>query len=160
VAATGPADHDAITQALARCDMQGFERRGIDTLSGGEWQRVRLARALAASPRLLLLDEPTAALDIGHEMQLFELLRGLSREGLGVLVITHDLNLAARYADRMVLLHRGRAAGSGTPTEVLREAVVSDVFGWPVTVTRSVDNAPQVLPLRRPIGNDPSQPPE
>ena len=74
---------------------------------------MRLARALAATPRLLLLDEPTAALDIGHEMELFELLRELVADGLGVLVITHQLNLAARYADRMVLLDRGRVVARG-----------------------------------------------
>lgn len=149
VAAAGPDDRAAIAEALARCDLVGFEHRGIDTLSGGEWQRVRLARALVASPRLLLLDEPTAALDMGHEMELFELLRGLVRDGLGVLVITHDLNLAARYADRMVLLHHGRAVASGTPTEVLREELLSEVFEWPVVVTRRPDGIPQVLPLRR-----------
>ncbi len=149
VAAAGAADRAAIAEALARCDLVGFERRGIDTLSGGEWQRVRLARALVASPRLLLLDEPTAALDLGHEMELFELLRGLVRDGLGVLVITHDLNLAARYADRMVLMHHGRAVASGTPTDVLREELLTEVFGWPVAVTRWPDGAPQVLPLRR-----------
>jgi iron complex transport system ATP-binding protein len=159
IAATGPDDRTAVAEALARCDLAGFAHRGIDTLSGGEWQRVRLARALAASPRLLLLDEPTAALDIGHEMELFELLRGLVHDGLGVLVITHDLNLAARYADRMVLLHRGRAVASGTPAEVLRQELVSDVFGWPVSVSHGPDWTPQVFPLRRPPAReaDPSQ---
>lgn len=150
VTAAGADDRAAIAEALARCDLVGFEQRGIDTLSGGEWQRVRLARALVASPRLLLLDEPTAALDLGHEMELFELLRGLVRDGLGVLVITHDLNLAARYADRMVLLHQGRAVASGTPTEVLREELLAEVFEWPVEVTRRPDGVPQVLPRRRP----------
>ncbi len=150
VAAAGADDRAAIAEALARCDLIGSEQRGIDTLSGGEWQRVRLARALVASPRLLLLDEPTAALDMGHEMELFEFLRGLVRDGLGVLVITHDLNLAARYADRMVLLHHGRAVASGTPTAVLREALLAEVFEWPVEVTSRPDGVPQVLPLRRP----------
>ncbi len=149
VAATSTLDQAAIADALARCDLAGFEQRGIDTLSGGEWQRVRLARALAASPRLLLLDEPTSALDIGHEMELFELLRGLVHDGLGVLVITHDLNLAARYAGRMVLLHEGRAVAVGTPTEVLRADLVSEVFHWPVAVAQWPDGSPQVLPLRQ-----------
>lgn len=150
VAAAGPDDRAAIAEALTRCDLVGFEHRGIDTLSGGEWQRVRLARALVASPRLLLLDEPTAALDMGHEMELFEFLRGLVRDGLGVLVITHDLNLAARYADRIVLLHHGRAVANGTPTEVFREKLLAEVFEWPVMVTLRPDGIPQVLPLRRP----------
>lgn len=149
VAAVAQADHAAVTAALRRCDVAGLEDRRIDTLSGGEWQRVRVARALVASPRLLLLDEPTAALDVGHEMELFELLRRLAAEGLGVLVITHQLNLAARFADRLILLDRGRTVAEGRPPEVLREDVVSAVFGWPVAVTSWCDGAPQVIPLRR-----------
>lgn len=142
-------DRSAVDAALRRCDVERLADRRIDTLSGGEWQRVRVARALVASPRLLLLDEPTAALDVGHEMELFELLRRLVAEGLGVLVITHQLNLAARFADRLVLLDRGRTVAEGPPRDVLREDVVSAVFGWPVAVTTWCDGAPQVIPLRR-----------
>jgi iron complex transport system ATP-binding protein len=142
-------DEAAIASALARCDVTEFDGRGIETLSGGEWQRVRVARALAAMPRLLLLDEPTAALDIGHEMALFELLRQLVTDGLGVLVITHHLNLAARYADRLVLLDRGRVVADGPPAAVLRANLVSSVFEWPVAVVPWSDGAPQVVPLRR-----------
>ena len=149
IAPVSAADERAIADALARCDVSGFERRALDTLSGGEWQRVRLARALASTPRLLLLDEPTAALDIGHEMELFELLRELVADGLGVLVITHQLNLAARYADRLVLLDAGRMIADGAPREVLRPDVVSRVFAWPVAVTEWRDGAPQIVPLRR-----------
>jgi iron complex transport system ATP-binding protein len=149
VAPVGSADRSAVAAALRRCDVVALADRRIDTLSGGEWQRVRVARALAASPRLLLLDEPTAALDVGHEMELFELLRRLVAEGLGVLVITHQLNLAARFADRLVLLDRGRTVAEGRPHHVLREDVVSAVFGWPVAVTTWCDGAPQVIPLRR-----------
>ncbi len=162
VAAVGAADRAAVASALLRCDVAGLESRRVDTLSGGEWQRVRIARALVASPRLLLLDEPTAALDVGHEMELFELLRRLVAEGLGVLVITHQLNLAARFADRLVLLDRGRTIAAGPPREVLREEVVSEVFGWPVAVTGWRDGAPQVTPLRRSedaLGNRAAQPP-
>lgn len=149
IAPVSAADEAAMRDALARCDVAGFEHRGIETLSGGEWQRVRLARALAAAPRLLLLDEPTAALDIGHEMELFELLRGLVSDGLGVLVITHQLNLAARYADRITLLDAGRTVAEGRPADVLRPEVVSAVFAWPVAVTRWQDGSPQIVPLRR-----------
>ncbi|HEY3933697.1 MAG TPA: ABC transporter ATP-binding protein [Gemmatimonadales bacterium] len=149
VAPVTAADDGAIADALIRCDIAGFDGRGIDTLSGGEWQRVRLARALAATPQLLLLDEPTAALDVGHEMELLELLRRLVRDGLGVLVITHQLNLAARYADRIVLLDRGRAVADGAPSEVLTAAAVSAVFNWPVAVTPWRDGSPQVVPLRK-----------
>ena len=149
IASVTEVDERAIAGALARCDVTGFERRGIETLSGGEWQRVRLARALASMPRLLLLDEPTAALDIGHEMELFELLRQLVSDGLGVLVITHQLNLAARYADRMVLLDHGRVMAQGNPHDVLRADVMSKVFAWPVAVTQWSDGSPQIVPLRR-----------
>jgi iron complex transport system ATP-binding protein len=142
-------DERAISDALTRCDVAGFESRPVDTLSGGERQRVRLARALAGAPRLLLLDEPTAALDIGHEMELFELLRTLARDGLGVLVVTHHLNLAARYADRLVLMEAGRAVADGIPTSVLRADTVSRVFAWPVSVDMLPDGSPQILPLRR-----------
>ncbi|MGH7522897.1 MAG: ABC transporter ATP-binding protein [Gemmatimonadales bacterium] len=149
IASISSADEAAMRDALARCDVTGFEHRGIETLSGGEWQRVRLARALASLPRLLLLDEPTASLDIGHEMELFELLRRLVSDGLGVLVITHQLNLAARYADRMMLLDAGHLVAQGSPADVLRPEIVSAVFSWPIAVTRWQDGSPQVVPLRR-----------
>lgn len=153
--AVGADDEAAIARALERCDMTGFDQRRIDTLSGGEWQRVRVARALASMPRLLVLDEPSAALDIGHEMALFELLRELVREGLGVLVITHELNLAARYADRLVLLDRGRLVSDGPPTAVLNADTLSRVFEWPVAIVPLHDGSPQVVPLRRTETNIP-----
>jgi iron complex transport system ATP-binding protein len=152
------ADEVAIASALARCDVTGFEDRRVETLSGGEWQRVRLARALAAAPQLLLLDEPTAALDIGHEMALFELLRQLVHDGLGVLIITHDLNLAARYADRLVLLDHGRVVAAGAPGVVLQADLVSKVFDWPVAVA-PWNGAPQIVPLKsRESGREPWAP--
>lgn len=149
IAPVGRSDQRAIAEAMARCDITALAERGIDTLSGGEWQRVRVARALAVSPRLLLLDEPTASLDVGHEMALMELLRGLVEEGLGVLVITHQLNLAARFADRMLLLDGGQVVASGTPHAVLQAPLLSRVFEWPVVVAESHDGAPQVIPLRQ-----------
>jgi ABC-type cobalamin/Fe3+-siderophores transport system ATPase subunit len=94
------ADHAAVRQALERCDVWSFRDRPIEDLSGGEWQRVRLARALAQEPRALVLDEPGAALDIRHEMEALTLVRQLVNDGLGCLLITHHINLAARFADR------------------------------------------------------------
>ena len=141
-------DRRAVQAALERCDAWAFRDRPVDTLSGGEWQRVRLARALAQEPRFLLLDEPTAALDVRHEMELLELVRRLVGEGLGGMVITHHLNLAARYADRMLLLHRGRVVAEGSPQEVLQQDRLAAVFEWPVAVTTWCDGAPQVIPLR------------
>ncbi len=149
IAPVGAADERAVAEALDRCDVRDLERRTIDTLSGGEWQRVRLARALASSPRLLLLDEPTAALDLSHEMALFELLRRLVADGIGVLVITHQLNLVARYAGRIVLLDHGRVAADGPPATVLQRSVVTSVFSWPVAVSHWDDGSPLIVPLRR-----------
>jgi iron complex transport system ATP-binding protein len=142
------ADLAAVRQAMTRCDLDGMTERRIDTLSGGEWQRVRLARALAQEPRLLVLDEPTAALDVRHEMQIFELVRRLVDEALGAVIVTHHLNLAARYADELLLLSQGRVAAQGTPGDVLRAEILERVFDWPVAVTPWRDGSPQVVPLR------------
>lgn len=143
-------DHHAVARALERCDVADLGSREVGTLSGGEWQRVRIARALAQEPRILILDEPTAALDIGHEMEVFELTRALVDDGLAGLVVTHHLNLAARFADHMTLLRRGRVAAEGKPPAVLRDALLTDVFQWPVSVTHLDDGAPQIVPDRKP----------
>lgn len=147
-AADSPADQAAVRDAMTRCDLESMADRRIDTLSGGEWQRVRLARALAQQPRLLVLDEPTAALDVRHEMQIFELIRRLVDEGLGAVVVTHHLNLASRYADEMLLLSAGRVAAQGIPSQVLQAEILNRVFDWPVAVAPWRDGAPQVAPLR------------
>ncbi|HET8834951.1 MAG TPA: ABC transporter ATP-binding protein [Gemmatimonadales bacterium] len=146
--APAAADHQAVASALARCDAVALARRSTDTLSGGEWQRVRLARALAQQPSVLLLDEPTASLDVRHEMEILELIRDLVDHGLAGMVITHQLNLAARFADRIVLLNEGRVVAEGTPAEVLRKDTLDAVFQWPVAVTTWRDGSPQLVPLR------------
>jgi iron complex transport system ATP-binding protein len=148
LAPVGRADREAVEMALERCDVAGLRGRRTDSLSGGEWQRVRVARALAQEPEALLLDEPTAALDIRHEMEVFELVRQLVGEGMAALVITHHLNLAARYATRMILLSNGKVAAEGTPAEVLHRGILELVFEWPVAVTSWLDAAPQLVPLR------------
>jgi iron complex transport system ATP-binding protein len=151
--AVRPADRAAVARALERCDLARFAERSIWTLSGGEYQRVRLARALAQEPKLLVLDEPTTSLDVRHEMELFELTRALADEHrLAVLLITHQVNLAARFADRLLLLADGRAVAHGTPAAVLTRETVERVFGWPVAVERFQDQ-PQVIPLRTRKGN-------
>lgn len=144
----GAADREAVRRAMERCDAWGLRHRLVDTLSGGEWQRVRLARALAQEPRLLLLDEPTASLDVRHAMELLELVSTLVAGGLGVLIITHELNLAARYADRIVVVHHGRMVASGTPAEVITPAVLGPVFEWPLAIAAWAPGIPQVTPLR------------
>lgn len=144
-----PEDVAAVTRALERCDVADLSGRAVDTLSGGEWQRVRVARALAQEPRFLVLDEPSAALDLRHEMELFELVASLVADGIGALVVSHHLNVAARFASRCLLLSHGRVAAEGTPAEVLTREHITAVFGWPVAVTTWCDGRPQVVPLRR-----------
>jgi ABC-type cobalamin/Fe3+-siderophores transport system ATPase subunit len=148
LAAPRSVDRDVVRASLRRCDIEGLAERPVDSLSGGEWKRVRIARALAQEPRALVLDEPTASLDVRHEMELLELVRQLADEGLAGLVITHHLNLAARFADRIILLDRGRVVAEGRPGEVLDEPTLSRVFQWPVAVTTWADGSPQVIPLR------------
>ncbi|HEY0018486.1 MAG TPA: ABC transporter ATP-binding protein [Longimicrobium sp.] len=148
----GDADRRAVEEAMRRCDVWDLAARPVPTLSGGERQRARVARALAQQAPTLALDEPTAALDVAHEMAIFELLRDLGHAGKTVLLVTHNLNLAARYADRLVLLDHGRVAAEGTPAQVLTRETVERVYGWPVEIVPHPGpgpdaGAPQVVPL-------------
>lgn len=145
----GEADRSAVSDALRRCDVEGLATRDVMTLSGGELQRVRIARALAQEPTALVLDEPTASLDIRHEMSIFQLLRASADGGMTVLLITHNINLAARFADRLLLLDQGRVAAEGEVREVFREDVLEEVYRWPVSVREDpATGAPQLTPLR------------
>lgn len=146
--AEGPADRAAVDRALARCDVVDLRGRHVTGLSGGELQRVRIARALAQEPVALALDEPTASLDMRHEMSILELLRAWADAGMTVLLITHQLNLAARFADQMVLLDQGRVAAAGSPAEVFRKDVMERVYGWPLRVDEDPDTGSlRVVPL-------------
>lgn len=115
-------------QALAECDLDGYALRLMNELSGGERQRVVLARAVATNARILLLDEPTANLDLAHQAMMFRLVRKRCEQGASVVVITHDLNLAAEFADEIVMLRDGRIAAKGHPAEVLTAENVRNVF--------------------------------
>jgi iron complex transport system ATP-binding protein len=152
----GPAQADvsAVDDAIALTETGGLSHRAITELSGGEWQRVRLARAIAQGGEAIVLDEPTTFLDVGHEMAVFELLSRLAREGQAVLLVSHQLNLVARFADHIVLLHRGRVAAHGAPAQVMQGAVLERVYEWPLVVTRDpAVGAPALVPLRaRPRG--------
>ena len=149
--AWGPgADADRVAEAARRSGVEHLLSRRTDALSGGEWQRVRIARALAQRADTIVLDEPTTFLDVAHEMATFELLDSLARGGAAVLLVSHQLNLVARFAQRMVLLHRGHVAASGTPDAVMRGDVLESIYGWPLVVTRDpAVNAPALVPLRR-----------
>jgi iron complex transport system ATP-binding protein len=142
-------DRAAISGASQRVGVVEYlERRTID-LSGGEWQRVRIARALAQGGDALVLDEPTAFLDVAHEMAVFELLDGLAREGRAVLLVSHQLNLVARFATRIALLHAGALAAFGTPDDVMRGDLLERVYEWPLVVSRDpAVGAPVLVPLR------------
>jgi iron complex transport system ATP-binding protein len=141
-----PADDAAADDALARCGIEHLEKRPVNELSGGERQRVFLAQALAQGARLMLLDEPTNHLDPASLSYLLNLLRSLTDEGVAVLMVTHDLNLAARYAERIVLLHEGRVVAEGGPEEVVRPDFLRDVYGADLTVVRHpADGKPQIL---------------
>jgi iron complex transport system ATP-binding protein len=149
LAGEGDEDREAIGRALDACDVAPLAGRDVTTLSGGELQRARIARALAQEPRALVLDEPTASLDIRHEMGILELLRSSSDAGMTVVLITHGLDVAAQFADRMLLLSRGRVAAEGPPDEVIREDVLGEVYGWPISVHRDPESgAPRVTPRR------------
>lgn len=142
-------DRAAVDRAVALAGVEALLDRGVDTLSGGEWQRVRLARALAQGGDALVLDEPTTFLDIAHEMAVFELLHRLAAAGQAVLLVSHQLNLVARFADRIVLLSHGRVAAAGTPDDVMQASILEPVYEWPLVVTRDpAVGAPALLPLR------------
>ncbi len=146
------ADRRAIQASMTRCDVLQFASRLVSTLSGGERQRARVARALTQEPGALALDEPTVALDLHHEMEIFELLRTLSRGGVSVLLVSHNLNLAIRFANQVVVLDHGRVAAMGPPADVVTEELVRRVFGWPVRVVGLPGpgrdaGVPQVVPL-------------
>jgi len=148
--ALGPGDADAAEAAAARAGALALMDRRTDELSGGEWQRVRLARALAQGGEVLVLDEPGTFLDVAHEMAAFELLDTLAREGRTILLVSHQLNLVARFAAHMVLLHRGRVAAAGSPDDVMRGDVLEPVYEWPLVVARDpAVGAPLLVPLKR-----------
>jgi iron complex transport system ATP-binding protein len=142
------ADLAAVDAVLERLDLAGFAGRRLESLSGGERQRVFLARALAQGAKLLLLDEPTTALDIGHQQEVLELVDQLRRDaGLTVLATMHDLSIAGEYADRMVLLAGGRVVAAGPPREVLTEPLLAEHYRARVRVIAG-EHGPLVVPVR------------
>jgi iron complex transport system ATP-binding protein len=122
-------DEEIAARAMARAGVSEFATRRFSTLSGGEQQRVHIARALAQSPRLLLLDEPTNHLDLSAQIAVMEILRALADEGLTILVTMHDLNLTAAWFDHVVALDKGRVATEGAPQDVIDSAFLASVYG-------------------------------
>jgi len=141
-------DREVIDQSMRRADVSHLSDRLIQKLSSGERQRVLLARALSQEPVLLLLDEPSAHLDIGHEWSLFDLLARLHRDQkLTVVCALHDLCLASRYADRLMLLREGRDVAQGAPRDILTESRVHDVFGIDSRIQFDPSGGVQITPL-------------
>jgi iron complex transport system ATP-binding protein len=148
LAAESPRDVKTVRLALEKLDLVDFARRPLGTLSGGEAQRAVLARALAQEAPVLLLDEPTASLDVGHAVEVLDVIDELRRqEGLTVVSAAHDLTLAGRFADRLVLMSGGRIAAEGDPVSVLTEENLRAHYGAGIRVLEDADG-PIVVPVR------------
>jgi iron complex transport system ATP-binding protein len=142
-------DHEAAEAAVERLELTGLARRRLSSLSGGERQRVVLARALAQDAPLLLLDEPTTALDVGRQQQALEIVDELrATEGLTVLSAMHDLTLAGQYADRLLLLDQGRLVADGPAGAVLTRALISEHYRAEVRVVGDAESGLVVVPVR------------
>ncbi|MFE3825828.1 ABC transporter ATP-binding protein [Streptomyces sp. NPDC059092] len=141
-------DERAVTDAMARTDVTALADRSVDELSGGQRQRVWIAMALAQETELLLLDEPTTFLDIAHQVEVLDLVRRLNHEqGRTVVIVLHDLNQAARYADHLVAMKAGRIVAEGAPGEIVTAELVREVFGLEsVVVPDPVTGSPLVVP--------------
>lgn len=150
-------DEERVRAALAQVDLEGFESRSVLSLSGGEMQRVFLAQALVQDADLLLLDEPTAHLDVHYQFSFMEQVREQVAEGRTVLAVFHDLELAARYADRLLLLDDGRLCADGSPASVLTPEQIATVFGMRAEIGRHRDGSLQITYLG-PVGREEARP--
>ncbi len=143
-------DLEVVSHLLDRLDLSALANRPLTTLSGGERQRTVLARALAQRAGVLLLDEPTTGLDVGHAQTLLDLVDELRREtGTTVVTTLHDLTLAAQYAERLVLLDSGRVVAEGLPAEVLTPEALAERYTARVTVLHTPDGSPVIAPVRK-----------
>lgn len=142
-------DRRSVARALEQADVADLAARPVNELSGGERQRVLIARSLATEAQILLLDEPTSNLDIDHGLEVLTLLRRLANEGKSVVVALHDLNAVMRFADRAIVLDRGRISVDGPPSEVLTEAAVAAVFGVRLERLLRHDGSPVLVFHRR-----------
>jgi len=155
----GTRDREIAREAMRMTATEAFEHRTAGSLSGGERQRLFIARGLAQQPAVLLLDEPTASLDIRHQLDMFDLFRSMAEQGLTVLVAIHDLELAARYCHDLALMHRGQMVANGPPAEVLTPQLLSEVFSVHASTYRDpVNGAYRVtfdrIPDRNPVSTN------
>lgn len=147
----GRKDLKVARRAMAFTDVAHLADRKMDQLSGGERQRVFIARALCQEPKLLLLDEPTAALDLANQVRVMDLMEQLKREtGMTVVMVSHDVNLAAMYADRLLLFREGRIIAQGTPRQVMTYEILESVYGCPLLVDENpLDRGPRITLVPR-----------
>jgi iron complex transport system ATP-binding protein len=141
------ADLHAVEHAIAVADCASIRKQVVTTLSGGERSRVLLARALAAEPSMLFADEPVSALDLGHQLQTMQLLRDFASDENAAVVVLHDLSLAARYCDKLYLMHEGEVVAKGSVASVLSTDNIARVYG--VSIVAGCDQVPWIIPVER-----------
>ena len=142
-------DFEMVEECLNLCGISHLAERLIIEISGGEYQRVIIARALAQNPKVLLLDEPTLHLDINHQIELLELLKSLAKKkNLIIIMVSHDLNLASRFSDKILILKEGKIYRAGLPEEVLTPQIIKEVYGIKVEILRSkITNSLNIIPI-------------
>jgi len=142
-------DRRAVDRALAAVDMNALRGRRLSHLSGGERRRALIAAVLAQEPGILLLDEPTASLDIHHAAAVMRLLSGPSTDGRAVVIVTHDINLAALFAERILILAKGRIVADGPPRQIVRKAVIRQVYGDEILVSEHPETGEPMIVARK-----------
>ena len=140
-------DYEFVENAINDMDLQNLQQCRFNELSGGERQRTIIAAALAQEPELLLLDEPTAALDLGHKIKLMRILKKLQNRGIAIMVISHDIELMARYCDSLTLLCEGSVLASGTASEVIQPDLIKQAYDCDVEVKENINNIPHIIPV-------------
>jgi len=139
-------DCEAVERAIQYANIEEFRRRRINSLSSGERQRVVIARVLAQKPNILLLDEPTSHLDLKHQYDIMRLLKELNSQGMSVIIVNHDLNLASLYCQRLILMHHGKIYAEGTPQSLINEKTIKEVYNTAVKIVTHPDkNLPQIF---------------
>lgn len=144
-------DYEAVAEAMDIMKITEFADRNIDELSGGQRQRVWIAMALAQQTDILFLDEPTTYLDITYQVEILDLLTDLNRKhGTTIVMVLHDINLSARYADHIFALHEGQLVAEGAPSSIITSTLINDIFGLHCTVIKDpVSGSPSVIPIGR-----------
>ncbi len=141
-------DYEIATEMMRITDTEDLKQRDINEISGGELQRVRIARALAQTPQILLLDEPTLSLDINHEIKIFDILKELNEKGFTIIVSSHNLNIAGAYCKKILLINKGSIVKIGPPEEILTAELIESVYDSPVIIEKNpVTNTPLVIPM-------------